>query len=166
VRDFTQVFDAYAQFQELILSKRMEELQAMDNPTEEDEVEVELLMARFEDLMERRPLLLNSVLLRQNPHNVSEWQKRVTLLEGKPHEIINTYTEAVQTVDPKQAVGKLHTLWVNFAKFYEENRQLDDSRIIFEKGTHVAYLKVDDLANVVSVRGNYCLQHFILLLFD
>ena len=31
--------------------------------------------------MERRPLLLNSVLLRQNPHNVVEWQKRVTLLE-------------------------------------------------------------------------------------
>ena len=59
VRDFTQVFDAYAQFQELILSRRMEELQSMENPTEEDEVEAELLMARFEDLMERRPLLLN-----------------------------------------------------------------------------------------------------------
>jgi hypothetical protein len=26
--------------------------------------------------MDRRPLLLNSVLLRQNPHNVVEWQKR------------------------------------------------------------------------------------------
>jgi pre-mRNA-splicing factor SYF1 len=58
----------------------MEELQSMVNPTEEDEVEVELLMARFEDLMERRPLLLNSVLLRQNPHNVSEWHRRVALL--------------------------------------------------------------------------------------
>ena len=41
-------------------------------------------MARFEHLMERRPLLLNSVLLRQNPHNVAEWQKRVQLLEGNP----------------------------------------------------------------------------------
>ena len=98
--------------------------------------------------MERRPLLLNSVLLRQNPHNVVEWQKRVTLLEGKPREIVNTYTEAVQTVDPKQAVGKLYTLWVNFAKFYETNKQINDSRIIFEKATHVAYLKVDDLASV------------------
>ena len=74
--------------------------------------------------MERRPLLLNSVLLRQNPHNVVEWQKRVTLLEGKPREIVNTYTEAVQTVDPKQAVGNLYTLWVNFAKFYENNKQV------------------------------------------
>ena len=38
--------------------------------------------------MERRPLLLNSVLLRQNPHNVVEWQKRVTLLEGKPRHVL------------------------------------------------------------------------------
>jgi len=148
VRDFTQVFDAYAQFEELSLSKKMEEVADMENPGSQDEVEVELKMARFEDLMERRPLLLNSVLLRQNPHNVVEWQKRVTLLEGKPREIVATYTEAVQTVDPKKAVGKLHTLWVNFAKFYEDNKQIQDARIIFEKATHVAYMKVDDLASV------------------
>lgn len=52
------------------------------------------------------------------------------------------------TVDPKQAVGKPHMLWVNFAKFYEENDQIEDARLIMEKGTHVAYLKVDDLASV------------------
>jgi len=148
VRDFTQVFDAYAQFEELALSKKMEELQNNDFPSKDDELEVELSMARFEHLMERRPLLLNSVLLRQNPHNVAEWQKRVTLLEGKPVEIIQTYTEAVQTVEPKSAVGRLQNLWVDFAKFYENNKQLEDSRIIFEKATHVAFLKVDDLAAV------------------
>ena len=80
-------------------------------------------MARFENLIERRPLLLNSVLLRQNPHNVSEWLKRVQLLQDQPQEIIVTYTEAVQTVDPKQAVGKLQLLWISFAKFYETNEQ-------------------------------------------
>jgi pre-mRNA-splicing factor SYF1 len=148
VRDFTQVFDSYAQFEELALSKKMEDIQAMEMPSEDDELEVELFMARFEDLMERRPLMLNSVLLRQNPHNVSEWHKRISLLVGKPHEIINTYTEAVQTVDPRQAVGKMHSLWVNFAKFYEENKQLDDARIIFEKATHVSFIKVDDLATI------------------
>ncbi|XP_063242429.1 pre-mRNA-splicing factor syf1 homolog isoform X1 [Bacillus rossius redtenbacheri] len=148
VRDFTQVFDAYAQFEELSLSKRMEEAANNTNPTEEDEVELELRLARFEHLMERRLLLLNSVLLRQNPHNVQEWHKRVKLYEGKPHEIINTYTEAVQTVDPKLAVGKLHTLWVAFAKFYEENGQIDDARLVFEKATLVPYVKVEDLASV------------------
>ena len=41
-------------------------------------------------------------------------------------QIISTYTEAVQTVDPKMASGKLHTLWVEFAKFYENAGQVED----------------------------------------
>ncbi|XP_038206702.1 pre-mRNA-splicing factor syf1 homolog [Zerene cesonia] len=148
VRDFTQVFDAYAQFEELSLSKKMEEVAKKPNPSEDEDIDLELRLARFEYLMERRLLLLNSVLLRQNPHNVAEWHKRVKLYEGKPHEIIDTYTEAVQTVDPKLAVGKLHTLWVGFAKFYENNDQIEDARLIFEKATQVSYVKVDDLASV------------------
>jgi pre-mRNA-splicing factor SYF1 len=147
VRDFTHVFDAYAQFEELALAKRMEDA-GEANLSKEEEITLDLYMARFEDLIERRPLLLNSVLLRQNPHNVAEWQQRVELFKEKPHEVINTFTEAVQTVDPKQAVGKLPNLWVNFAKFYEENEQLDDARVILEKAKHVAFLKVDDLAYI------------------
>ena len=63
-------------------------------------------MIRFEKLMQKRPLLLNSVLLRQNPHNVNEWLKRVKLFVGRPREIVNTFTEAVKTVDPKLATGR------------------------------------------------------------
>lgn len=29
-------------------------------------------------------------------------------------------------MDPMKATGKPHSLWVSFAKFYEENEQLDD----------------------------------------
>lgn len=32
----------------------------------------------------------------------------------------------MQTVDAMKATGKPHFLWVSFAKFYEENEQLDD----------------------------------------
>lgn len=56
--------------------------------------------------------------------------------------------EAVQTVDPKLAVGKPHSLWVSFAKFYEENEQIEDARVVLEKATLVPYIKVDDLASV------------------
>jgi len=63
-------------------------------------------------------------------------------------QIINTYLNAVHTVDPKLAVGELHTLWVAFAKFYEENKQYGDADKIFEKATEVAYQRVDDLASV------------------
>ncbi len=44
----------------------------------------------------------------------------------QPVEIINTYTEAIQTVDIPQSVGKVSNLWISFAKFYEENEQIDD----------------------------------------
>lgn len=91
VRDFTQVFDAYAQFEESVLCAKMEE-SSKEKPTEESDLELELRLARFEDLMDRRPLLLNSVLLRQNPHNVHEWLKRVKLFEGKPREVPEFYT--------------------------------------------------------------------------
>ena len=139
VRDFTQVFDDYAQFEELTLTKHANNL---------EEIDLELRLARYEDLIDRRPLLLNSVMLRQNPHNVLEWQKRVQLYEKKSKMIVATYLEAVKTVDPKQATGRLDSLWVNFAKFYEDNDQISDARIIFERGTEVAYVKVDDLASV------------------
>jgi len=69
-----------------------------------------------ERLMERRPELLSSVLLRQNPHNVHEWMKRASLFEGTPAKVIHTYATAVKTVEPAKALGKPHTLWVAFAK--------------------------------------------------
>jgi len=56
----------------------------------------------MEYLLERRPELLSSVMLRQNPHNVHEWHKRVKLFAGKLHKQILTYTEAVTTVDVNQ----------------------------------------------------------------
>ncbi|KAJ8300429.1 hypothetical protein KUTeg_021948 [Tegillarca granosa] len=147
VRDFTQVFDAFAQFEKNLIAAKMETMEEV-GPSEEDDLDLELRLARLESLMDRRPLLLNSVLLRQNPHNVHEWHKRVKLFEGKPREIINTFTEAVQTVDPKLASGKPHTLWVEFAKFYENAGQVEDARVIFDKAVKVPYKHVDDLASL------------------
>ncbi|PIO60400.1 hypothetical protein TELCIR_18102 [Teladorsagia circumcincta] len=146
VRDFTQIFDAYAAFEERNTAARMDNL--AEPPNEEDELELEWLFARFEHLMARRPLLLNSVLLRQNPHNVHEWLNRVALYEGHPEKQIDTYLEGVRTVKPKMQVGKLCSLWISFAKFYENADQLDDARSIFEKATQIPYAKVDELATV------------------
>ena len=58
MRDFTQVFDAYAQFEESMISAKMEATSDL-GPTEEDDLDLELRLARLEDLMDRRPLLLN-----------------------------------------------------------------------------------------------------------
>lgn len=51
-----------------------------------DEIDLDLRLERYEHLMERRLLLLNSVSLRQNPHNVLEWITRVNL-HNDPDEV-------------------------------------------------------------------------------
>uniref|UniRef100_A0A914ZK27 Pre-mRNA-splicing factor SYF1 n=1 Tax=Parascaris univalens TaxID=6257 RepID=A0A914ZK27_PARUN len=146
VRDFTQIFDAYAKFAERATASKMDEMDAEEVADEDQQLELELLFARFEHLMDRRPLLLNSVLLRQNPHNAHEWLNRVQLYEGNKQ--VETYEEAVRTVQPKLQTGKLSSIWISFAKFYEREKQLNDARAIFEKGLEPPYCKVDDLATV------------------
>ncbi|OAY26103.1 pre-mRNA-splicing factor SYF1 [Manihot esculenta] len=113
-----------------------------------DDNDVDLMLARLEYLMDRRPELANSVLLRQNPHNVEQWHRRIKLFEGNPTKQILTYTEAVRTVDPMKALGKPHTLWVAFAKLYENHNDLVNARVIFDKAVQVNYKTVDNLASI------------------
>ncbi|KAG6531062.1 hypothetical protein ZIOFF_004832 [Zingiber officinale] len=100
VRDFSVIFESYAQFEQSGLEAKMEtaEEEKEDGEGEEDERKVDLSklskkflhsfwlnddndtdlrMERFENLLSRRPELLNSVLLRQNPHNVEQWHRQV-----------------------------------------------------------------------------------------
>lgn len=156
VRDFSLIFDAYTEFEESMLTAKMESMDAVapelvdedDAASDGEDVDVDLRMLRLERLMKRRPLLLSSVLLRQNPHNCKEWQKRVYLFKDEPAKAIKTYTDAVTTVDPHKATGKPHFLWSNFAKFYEEHNDIVNARVIFEKATQVNFKNVDDLASI------------------
>ncbi|PIA40997.1 hypothetical protein AQUCO_02300046v1 [Aquilegia coerulea] len=124
-----------------------------------DDNDIDLRLARLEYLMDRRPELANSVLLRQNPHNVEQWHRRVKLFETNPTRQILTYTEAVRTVDPMKAVGKPHTLWVAFAKLYEDHKDVDNARFIFEKAAQVNYKAVDNLASVWCEWAEMELRH-------
>lgn len=77
LRDFTQVFDSYAEFEESYISGLMESI--AEEEDEDDEKELDERMQEFEKLMDRRPFLVNEVLLRRNPNDVQEWEKRVAL---------------------------------------------------------------------------------------
>src|SRR5699024_6622251 len=57
IRDFSQIFDAYTQSEEKFIQVKMNQTDL----TEEDELELDLRMIRYEDIIERRPLLLSSV---------------------------------------------------------------------------------------------------------
>ncbi|KAI3839561.1 hypothetical protein MKW92_044642 [Papaver armeniacum] len=124
-----------------------------------DRDDIDWRIARLDHLMDRRPKLANSVLLRQNPHNVEQWHRRVKLFEGNPAKQILTFTEAVKTVDPMKAVGSPHTLWISFAKLYVEHNDIPNARVIFHKAAQVNYRTVDNLATVLCEWAEMELKH-------
>eukprot|EP01134_Creolimax_fragrantissima_P005435 CFRG5435T1 len=167
VRDFSIVFDAYSQFEETLISAQMETVNTSDADVVDGNdlasplatLELDMNMARFESLMDRRPLLVNSVLLRQNPHNVAEWIKRTKLLIDKPALAVATFTEAVHIVDPAKATGKLSDLWVTFAKYYEDHEQIAESRAVYDKAVMSGFKKVEHLATVWCEYAEMELRH-------
>ncbi|EOD22885.1 hypothetical protein EMIHUDRAFT_40952, partial [Emiliania huxleyi CCMP1516] len=148
VRDFSMVFDAYSQFEESLITALIErqaqqqaaaDLAAAESGGASAEaskaaaattLELDMRLERLERLMERRPELLSSVLLRQNPHSVHEWLKRASLFEASPAKAIQTYAAAV---DPRRAVGRPSSLWLGFAKFYESHGDIKNARAILRK---------------------------------
>jgi pre-mRNA-splicing factor SYF1 len=160
IRDFSQIFDAYSEFCESLISALMESLENPDEDEDEEDVkqteaELDAKMKEFEDLTDRRPFLVNEVLLRRNPNDVQEWEKRVALWGQDDAKVAETYTKALETIVPRKSTANLYRLYVNFAKFYEEGgttgeaeRDLDSARKVFEKGTKVNFRTVDELAEI------------------
>ena len=109
VKEFGEIFEAYSQFEDNMLTAK---IAAVEDESAEGEAalavsaaesilygddgftdadDMELHVARLEHLIERRPMLLNAVLLRQNPHNVVEWIKRAKLYEEKDPARVSTF---------------------------------------------------------------------------
>lgn len=151
VRDFTLIFDSYVEFEESIISTLMDAAALRSNKgkvNEEADFDLDIRMMRFEQLMDRRPFLVNDVLLRQNPNNVVEWEKRVALWGDNKKEVVQAYTDAIAAVQPRKAVGRFHELWMNYAKFYEQGGDLQSARIITEKAVKVPFKSVAELAEM------------------
>lgn len=170
IRDFTQIFDAYAEFSESLISALMEALADPDEEDEEDaketEAELDERMKTFEELMDRRPFLVNDVLLRRNPNDVQEWEKRIALWGQDDEKVAETYTNALSTISPRKATPNFHRLFINFAKFYEEGgtlgeaeKDLASARKILEKGTKTNFKTVEDLAEVWCEWAEMELRH-------
>ncbi|KAM3704858.1 hypothetical protein ACJW31_03G037500 [Castanea mollissima] len=142
VRDFSVIFYLYTQFEESMLTFKIESMSSSDEEDEggkengmaklenkilnglwlHDDKDVDLRIAQLDYLINRRPELANSVLL--------QWHRRVELFEGDPKKQILTYTEAVRTIDP---------MWGNLIHFY--------------------YKAVDHLASVWCERAEMELRH-------
>ena len=151
VRDFSIVFDTYAEAEEALVGIKMDEAAARSAKGKLDEdadLELDIRMMRFEQLMDRRPFLVNDVLLRQNPNNVNEWEKRVGLWGDNKQQVVQTYTDAIAAINPKKATGQFHILWTNYAKFYESHKDIRNARVIMEKAVKVPFKSVAELAEM------------------
>ena len=152
VRDFTILFDAYLQFEEGLLEAVAEEMEEEegddtlaaeqqqdendwdillgsagkkdnDKPQQPTMADMELALARAEYLTARRPILLNRVLLRQNPHNIGEWLERSKLYVKQKEPVLAAAAleEALQTVRANKANnGSPSSLVTELMKLYEE----------------------------------------------
>jgi pre-mRNA-splicing factor SYF1 len=151
VRDFSVVFDTYVEAEETMIGIKLNEAASRSDKTSADnaaDADLDIRMVRFESLMQRRPFLLNDVMLRQNPHNVIEWEKRIALWGDNKKEVVQTYTDAIAAINPKKAVGKFHELWTNYAKFYEAGGSIQNARAIMEKAVKVPFKSVAELAEM------------------
>ncbi len=101
------------------------------------ERDLELALARAENLMARRPLLLNRVYLKQNPHVVSRWLQRCKLFLGKGdiQRAISTLEEAVMSVNPRFAQdGTTGQLYIELVRIHQhENNDLEKARKVYEQ---------------------------------
>ena len=151
--DFSIVWDKYVAFEDQVVAQTVTlvESRTLDpDEQEEEEAALELCMARYEHLLSRHPLLLNSALLRQNPHDVHEWFKRVRIVAktDTPAAVVGTYTEALRTIDPRRATGKPHLLWAAFAKYYDAAGYYDQAVKVFEKAVREPFRHADDVASL------------------
>eukprot|EP01130_Rhizamoeba_saxonica_P017544 TRINITY_DN852_c0_g1_i1.p1 TRINITY_DN852_c0_g1~~TRINITY_DN852_c0_g1_i1.p1 ORF type:complete len:813 (+),score=190.64 TRINITY_DN852_c0_g1_i1:471-2909(+) len=151
MRDFSQIWEAYTEFEDKIIQLQMEDIQnaeANGSVLTQDQVdEFELNLARYEYLIDRQSILISDVKLRQNPNNVEEWHKRVKLFEEDPEKCVKEYTRAFKTIDPKKA-EEYHTLWIAFARYYLSHGDSDGAKQILEKAATVDFRELDELASI------------------
>eukprot|EP00980_Cylindrotheca_fusiformis_P012571 scaffold3084_cov144-Cylindrotheca_fusiformis.AAC.19 len=178
VRDFTILLDAYLQFEEGLLEATMEAQVEMEEDQEEKNqdtaeddwdillqsrndssaktlsmADLELALARAEDLTTRRPLLLNKVLLRQNPNDVGEWLKRARLYKenGQVPQAAAALEEALQKVHARRAFGgNPSQLVLELVKVYEADcKDVAKARDLLDRICNqwvYEFKNVDDLA--------------------
>jgi pre-mRNA-splicing factor SYF1 len=157
-RDFNIVFTAYSQFEESLVAIKLQGGGSSDE-FDLDADDVDMRLFRLENLLDRRPFLINDVALRQNPNNVYEWLKRVQLFEESVKtdeewmltapKVLKTFNDAVSTVDPEHASEeKLSKLWLDFSRFHENECNLIEAVRTFQRATEVDFKGVDEHATV------------------
>jgi pre-mRNA-splicing factor SYF1 len=103
VRDFTLVFEALTKFEQALVEAQIEEAGDEDKDMAtgdaaegdgadclltDDGRDIDLRLERLEWLLAQRPVLLSSVMLRQNPHNVQARTRHANAAYSLPSRLL------------------------------------------------------------------------------
>ena len=124
-----------------------------DNSSSNPNTNFKLL--RLLNLLERRPFLLSSTLLRQNPNSVKEWLKRVKLCKDYSSTIA-TYESALSTINPELCNGKLSEVYLSLANYYESFNDIAKANETYYRATEQTFKKTEEN---VSIWCNWAEMH-------
>ncbi|GME80000.1 unnamed protein product [Ambrosiozyma monospora] len=182
LKDFTMIFDTYSEFQYSRISKLSDKLDKLESQGKQDEPkakelnsEINILFAKYEELLNQRAFMSNDVLLRQNPNNVQEWLNRIKLFKGKEEEneeqlddkqlekILDCYVSAIKTINPQKIpvsdVGLLSKLWIGYAGIYGKHEDIETARSIYNTATKVPFRDIEELINIWISWTEFELDH-------
>ena len=91
--------------------------------------EIDELVMKIENLIDDRPYLLLRIKLKISPNNVVEWKNLAQLYVniggsgsdgggGSDSDVCNVLLEAISTIQPQKAEGKVSTLYTYLARVY------------------------------------------------
>ncbi|KAJ1730408.1 pre-mRNA-splicing factor syf1 [Coemansia biformis] len=165
VRDFALVFDAYAEMEEASIAAAMEDevQQTADGAGSKAEagrrrLQLDLRLLQLERLMDRRPVLVSDIQLRQNVNDVDAWLRRADLWQERADDgargadertraaalVVDTYEGAVQRVDARRT--STAELWLAYARHWADD--VKKMRAVLDRATAAPMASVDDLAAV------------------
>ncbi len=149
VRDFAQVFDSYAKMEETLVAIQIERLTRKKYKKEKVCNEtLNTSVVDFEGLLRRHALLLNDVLLRQNPHSVPDWIKQSQLM---PQQRIAVLEEAIKTVNPTKSL--VSQLWIELATAVSSPKETEQVyQTALEDGR---FANEEDLAAVLIAQAQF-----------
>lgn len=162
VSDFTTLFESYLEFEEMVLLDLSNKLES-EKYSKDLVLELDLRMYNFENLVASRKILLNDMMIRQNPNNLDEWFKRIEYYEkdNKLTEMLTTYANALGTVNPLKAHSisnninhTLPKLWIRYALFYGSKGDISTANLIFGKSVQSEFKSPDDLVELYIAWSN------------
>ena len=168
IPDFTYIYDAFLNYFEETISVKMNIFDAKCNNERSEQTDTEssfytlnvnseynindidLQLSKMESLLESRLLLCNSVLIRKNPHDCTEWIRRAEIFNelGKEDKVILTFQEAIKKIEFSKAYGDLVLIYIKLARMYEKKDDIIQAQKTFELALKIPF-KIDELVKLV-----------------